>query len=146
MEFRNLQRTHRDDPSTRAPVLGRPSSFPVTLLAPILLLIGTLLYATNAESRPENVRAGMSYYSDDYVVQGLVRDIADEKNYEEVYQFYTYYEVVYDEAGRVVKFVEYRRGEMRRRETYDYEEDGTLGKRTIERPGKEPEVTVVDPE
>ena len=101
--------------------------------------------ASSASARPEKIRAGHSYYSDDYVVTGLVRDIAAEKNYEEVYQSYTFYEAIYDEAGRVVIFKEYKRGEVIRVESYRYEPDGTLIERTIQRPGVLPEVTAVDP-
>jgi hypothetical protein len=37
----------------------------------------------------------------------MVRDIVAEKNYEEIYQFYTYYEVSYDVKARVKIFKEY---------------------------------------
>jgi hypothetical protein len=37
------------------------------------------------------------------VTQGLVRDIGAERNYEEVYQRYRYYEAVYGESERVVE-------------------------------------------
>jgi hypothetical protein len=112
------------------------------------LLVACLLcvsFASLASARPERIRAGHSYYSDDAVVDGLVRDIGAEKNYEEVYQSYTYYEAVYDEAGRVVVFKEYRRGEEILAEEYRYGRDGNLLERTVRRPGKPPEITVVDP-
>lgn len=112
----------------------------------LLLVAAALGSATNADARPERIRAGMSYYSDDYVVEGMVHDIADEKNYEEVYQFYTYYEAIYDEAGRVKEFVEYERGDEVRREKYDYADDDALVRRTVVRPGQPPEVTGVAPE
>jgi len=62
----------------------------------------------------------MPYYSDEYFQEGVVRDIEAEKNYEEVYQFYTYYEVIYDSSKRVKVFREYKRGEVIHEEHYQY--------------------------
>ena len=39
---------------------------------------------------------------------GPVKDIESEKNYEEIWQHYTYYEVVYDADERVTSFKEYK--------------------------------------
>ena len=108
------------------------------ILAAILAALGL---AANAAARPEKVRPGHSYYSDDVTTAGLVRDLVGELNYEEVYQFYRYYEAVYDEAERVVRFVEYLRGDVARVETYSYGPDGGLVERVVERPGQPPEVT-----
>ena len=106
------------------------------------LLLGlALLVPLAAAARPEKVRPGHTYYSDGYVLEGLVRDIAAEKNYEEVYQFYRYYEAVYDEAERVVTFREYVRGELILTEAYRYNSEGVLLERTVKRPGKPDEVT-----
>lgn len=80
----------------------------------------------SAGARPEKVRAGHSYYSDTAVREGPVPDLGPEKNYEEVYRHYTYFEAVYDGAGRVVRFLEYRRGEVVRDERYRYAPDGAL--------------------
>ncbi len=110
------------------------------VLVSILLLASGGL-ASMADARPEKMRPGVSYYSDDFVTNDLVHDIAQEKNYEEVYQLYTFYEVVYDEKERVVVFVEFKRGEMLRREEYVYDAAGALVSRTSHRPGKKPEVS-----
>ena len=83
-----------------------------------LLLLGS---ASLAYSRPEVIRADVPYYSDDYVQQGVVRDIDLEKNYEEIYQFYTYYEVIYDSSERVKIFREYKRGDIIHEEHYQYD-------------------------
>lgn len=106
-------------------------------------LVALFVCAANqvAHARPEKIVAGESYYSDDYIVHDLVRDLAEEKNYEEVYQFYTYYEAIYDAADRVVTFLEYRRGEVITREEYRYRANGTLSTRTVKRAGKPPEIT-----
>ncbi len=83
----------------------------------IVLLVGT---ASLAYSRPELIRAGVPYYSDEYFQQGVVRDIESEKNYEEIYKFYTYYEVIYDSDKRVTVFREYKRGDLIYEEHYQY--------------------------
>jgi hypothetical protein len=104
-----------------------------------VLLAGLLLLpalAHPAAARPERIRPGHSYYSDEVVTQGLVSDIGAERNYEEVYQRYRYYEAVYDEGERVVTFKEYKRGEVIRVERYRWAADGTLAERTVERPGQ----------
>jgi hypothetical protein len=111
----------------------------------LLACLLSLSLPSLVSARPEKIRAGHSYYSDDFVVNGLVRDIAAEKNYEEVYQSYTFYEAVYDEAGRVVVFKEYKRGEEIRAEEYRYGPDGNLLERSVRRLGKPAEITAVDP-
>lgn len=90
---------------------------------PGLLLI---LWVSSASARPEVIRPDVSYYSDDYVQQGVVRDIEIEKNYEEIYQFYTYYEVIYDSSERVRVFREYKRGSVIHEEHYRYEKDSVM--------------------
>ncbi|MBW2419405.1 MAG: hypothetical protein JRH19_12715 [Deltaproteobacteria bacterium] len=92
-------------------------------------------------ARPERVRPGVSYYSDDYVEEGGVGDLAAEKNFEEVYQFYRYYEASYDGAGRVTLFKEFVRGELVRSEHYRYGEAGELVEKRVHRPGAEDEIT-----
>jgi len=113
------------------------------IFAFLLLLnsFGLLLGAAPADARPEKIKPGMSYYSDDFVVAGLVHDLAAEKNYEEVYQFYSYYEVIYDAQERVTIFKEYKRGELIRTEEYRYQPSGDLLERRTLRPGKPVEVT-----
>lgn len=102
------------------------------------LIAGLLALAPSgpAGARPERIRPGHSYYSDETVTQGLVRDIGAERNYEEVYQRYRYYEAVYDGSGRVVTFKEYKRGDVVQVERYRYARDGTLEERVVERPGE----------
>lgn len=118
-------------------------SLRATLL--MVALIAGLGIPLAASSRPEKVRAGESYYSAELAEptnQGLVRALGPEKNYEEVYQFYTYYEFVYDQGGRVVLFREYKRGDVIRTERYNYDASGLLAKRVVAQPGKQDEVTV----
>ncbi len=89
----------------------------------ILLLV---VVSLDASARPEKIRPGVSYYSDEVVEHEGVKDLGEEKNYEEVYQFYRYYEAIYDAAGRVTIFIEYVRGEVHRRDEYSYGPDGKL--------------------
>jgi len=107
------------------------------------VLFGLALVTTppHALSRPEKVREGISYYSNDYIQTGEVRDLADEKNIEEVFQFYTYYEASYDAKGRVIVFKEYKQGNVIYEERYIYNDEGdTPGTKTVFVPGKEPQV------
>lgn len=115
-----------------------------TRVIAVLLLLGScasLVHAREAHARPESIRPGVSYYSDDFVTVGLVHDIVAEKNYEEVFQFYSYYEAIYDARERVVVFKEYRRGELIRTEEYTYRPSGSLLERRTLRPGKPAEIT-----
>ena len=114
----------------------------VVILSATFAVLGS---ATDATARPENIRPDHSYYSDEAAATGLVRDLVGEMNYEEVYQFYRYYEAVYDANERVVRFVEYVRGDVARVEKYTYGPDGGLVERVVERPGQPPEVTRPDP-
>ncbi len=111
-----------------------------------LLVSGLLAFgvASAADARPERIRPGISYYSDEFVVRGQIHDLGTERNFEEVYQLYTYYEVIYDESSRVQVFKEYRRGELIRTEEYRYAPSGEPIQKTIRRPGEEAEVTPID--
>jgi hypothetical protein len=93
------------------------------------------------DARPQKTRPGLPYYSDDFIEKDQIRDLAEEKNYEEVYQFYSYYEASYDEAGRVIVFKEYRRGELIRSDEYHYAPGGSLHERHTSRPGKPVEIS-----
>ncbi|MBW2445454.1 MAG: hypothetical protein JRG83_05975 [Deltaproteobacteria bacterium] len=70
-----------------------------------------------------------------------MHDLAAEKNYEEVYQFYSYYEAIYDAQERVVVFKEYKRAELIRTEEYSYRSSGDLLERRTLRPGVPAEIT-----
>jgi len=95
-------------------------------LAPLLLagLLLMLMAPDSSQARPEKIRPGVSYYSDDFETRGGISDLAGEKNLEEVYQFFRYYEAIYDKSGRVIDFRVYKQGSLERRETYAYSADG----------------------
>ncbi len=95
--------------------------------------------AIPAWARPEIMHEGISYYSNEYFQKGEVKDIVSEKNYEEVYQFYTYYEVIYESAGRVKVFKEYKQGEVIYEEHYHYDDQGVLIKNSVLTPKSEKE-------
>ena len=107
----------------------------------VLVFVCLMLSAPHLEARPETIRAGMKYYSDEYFEEGLVRDIESEKNYEEIWQHYTYYEVVYDSEGRVTVFKEYKQGKVIYEAQYRYGSDDNDVERTVLIPGRSPEVT-----
>lgn len=94
-----------------------------------------------ASSRPETIREGQLYYSDTERIDGLVHDLGAERNFEEVYRRYRYYEATYDGAQRVVIFRSYVRGELERTERYRYAADGSLAERVVQRAGEPPEVS-----
>ena len=71
------------------------------------------------------------------IESGPVRDIGTERNYEEVFQLYRYYEVFYDESERVVRCLEYKRGDVIREDTYRYAEDGSLLEHVTDPPRRE---------
>ena len=100
------------------------------------LVLTPCALAAPASARPETIRAGVSYYSDELVESGPVRDIGVERNYEEVFKLYSYYEVLYDESERVVRCLEYKRGDVIREDTYRYAEDGSLLEHVTDPPSK----------
>ena len=101
---------------------------PSRLLLAIFLL---LAFSNFSEARPERIKPGLSYYSEDCSTKGKVSDISEEKNYEEVFKNYEYYEAVYDDKKRVKIFRAYKRGEILLTERYVYRPDGRLAKKEI---------------
>ena len=98
----------------------------------LLLSVFILLAAADfSEARPERIKPGLSYYSEEYTTAGNVSDIAEEKNYEEVFKNYEYYEAVYDDLKRVKIFKTYKRGEVVLKEEYFYAPDGRLAKKEV---------------
>jgi hypothetical protein len=87
---------------------------------------------------------GIAYYSDDFSLEGDVYRLGEEKNLEEVYQYYAYYEAVHDEQGRVATFEMYQRGDLAWSEHYRYDRKGRLLERRRIRPGRPAEVTRFD--
>ena len=83
------------------------------------------------EFEPYEIKAGMSYYSDEYSSSDGLSELGEEKNFEEVYQYYNYYEAVFDSQERIVIFKAYKQGVVEFSETYSYDTDGSLIKKEI---------------
>lgn len=99
-----------------------------SLLLTVSIILTSALFS---DARPERIKPGLSYYSEDYSIKHSVSDISEEKNYEEVFKNYEYYEAVYDELKRVKIFKTYKRGELILKEEYFYAPDGRLAKKEI---------------
>jgi hypothetical protein len=95
------------------------------------LLVFLQLVAAPSATRPERIRAGQTYYAEDATCANHVCDIGEEKNYEEVFQLYSYYDATYDDKQRIVRFREYRRGDLVRTEEYEYDAEGRLARKKI---------------
>ncbi|MDH5752437.1 MAG: hypothetical protein OEZ59_08480 [Deltaproteobacteria bacterium] len=95
-----------------------------TLLSMVLTAGLLITLSTAALGRPVVMKPDVPFFSDAYVEKNGISDIGPEKNYEEVYRNYNYYQAVYDAKGRVVKFTVFKRGEKEREETYAYTSGG----------------------
>lgn len=99
----------------------------------ILGLVGNLTNPLMVHAVPEKVRPHHSYYSDDFSRTGEIAELAEEKNYEEVYQFYNYYEAIYNEQKRVISFKAYKQGDIEWQEQYFYDNTGKLVKKIVDK-------------
>jgi len=95
----------------------------IILALPVMLCAG--------QFAPYKIKAGISYYSDEYMTIKGLSELGEEKNYEEVYQNYNYYEAVFDSQERIVIFKAYKRGVIEFSETYYYGSDGHPTKKII---------------
>ena len=80
---------------------------------------------------PYEIKPGVSYYSDEYTTTNGLSELGEEKNYEEVYQHYNYYEAVFDSQQRVVIFNAYKQGVIEFSESYYYDPGGRLAKKAV---------------
>lgn len=105
------------------------------MLRPFMLgfVAAALTGASPAWARPESPKPGLPFYSDAYETRGDVSEIKGEKNLEEVYQNYEYFESRYDEKLRPVLFRAYKKGEVVLTEHYSYDASGKLEKKRVER-------------
>jgi len=88
-----------------------------------------------ATASPENIKPGILYYADGYEVEGNVARIGEERNREEVFKNYNYYEAAYDEQKRIILFRAYRKGDVEWEERYSYHPGGGLASRKTIKPG-----------
>lgn len=112
----------------------------------VLIILLLILAASNViaegKFRPYEIKPGVSYYSDEYSTENGIVQLGEEKNFEEVYQFYNYYEAVFDADERIVTFKAYKRGALEFSETYSYDADGSPDKKIVK--GEGGVETVVD--
>jgi hypothetical protein len=97
----------------------------------ICMMLATPGVLWAGEFEPYEIKAGMSYYSDEYSSSDGLSELGEEKNFEEVYQYYNYYEAVFDSQERIVVFKAYKQGIVEFLETYYYGEDGGLIKKEV---------------
>ena len=94
----------------------------------LLLLAGTTDVAL---SRPEIIKPGLSYYADDFTTEDNISELGEEKNYEEVFKNYEYYEATYNKQKRPAMFRIYKKGKIILTEHYFYNGEGKLVKKEI---------------
>jgi len=102
------------------------------LLSAILILAITSI----SQAKPETIKPGLSYFAEDYVTTDRISEITVEKNFEEVFKNYEYFESVYDEKKRVKIFRAYKRGDVVLTEYYSYDSSGKLKEKKVEKEGK----------
>ncbi len=110
---------------------GRYAGNPVSrhACAALLAALAVVAGSGDIQARPENIKPDISYYADECEESGGVFDLVGEKNLEEVYQNYSYCEVIYDRQGRVKTYRQYRRGKVILTEHYIHDKSGRLTKR-----------------
>lgn len=95
-----------------------------------------LAITSTPQAKPENITPGLSYFAEDYETTNNISEITVEKNFEEVFKNYEYFESVYDDQKRVKIFRAYKRGDVILTEHYRYDSKGNLKEKKIEREGK----------
>jgi hypothetical protein len=103
----------------------------MVMVSPAMLCAG--------QFKPYEIHAGASYYSNEYTSNNGIAELGDEKNIEEVYQNYNYYEAVFDDQERIVIFKAYEKGAIEFSETYSYDESGHQAHKVV----KDSEGTIV---
>ena len=90
-------------------------------LLTLVLVVGSM---DALMARPERIVPGDSYYSLDYSAKDGIAELGAPRNFEEVYQMYTYYEGVYDAKQRISHIRAYERGQVIWEERYFYDAEG----------------------
>jgi hypothetical protein len=99
----------------------------------IAMLLATPVAVCAGEFKPYEIKAGVSYYSNEYSSNNGLSELGEEKNLEEVYQNYNYYEAIFDTQERIVTFNAYKQGSIEFSETYYYDKDGQPEKKHIKK-------------
>ncbi|MDJ0956948.1 MAG: hypothetical protein QNI91_08835 [Arenicellales bacterium] len=109
-------------------------SIAIILASPAVLLAGKF--------EPYEIKPGIPYYSDEYTDNNGVSELGEEKNFEEVFQNYNYYEAVFDADKRMIIFKAYEKGAIEFSESYHYDSEGHLIKKVVQ--NSDGSETVVD--
>jgi len=88
-----------------------------------MILVSPIVFGAD-QFQPYEIKAGISYYSNEYSSHEGISELGEEKNYEEVYQNYNYYEAIFDSQERIVTFNAYEKGSIEFFEIYYYKGDG----------------------
>ena len=99
----------------------------------IAMILATPVAICAGEFKPYEIKAGVSYYSNEYSSDNGLSKLGEEKNLEEVYQNYNYYEAIFDAQERIVTFNAYKQGAIEFSESYYYAEDGQPEKKLIKK-------------
>lgn len=102
-----------------------------TLVLSIAIVLATPTVLLAGKFEPYEIKADIPYYSDEYTTNNGVSELGEEKNYEEVYQNYNYYEAIFDSEKRMVVFNAYERGDIEFSESYHYDDEGRLIKKVV---------------
>lgn len=102
----------------------------------LLLIILHFAFVNAASASPETIKAGRLYYADEYEIKSNIAQLGEERNHEEVFKNYNYYEASYDEHKRIILFRAYKKGEVEWEEHYTYHPGGGLASRKIIEQGK----------
>jgi hypothetical protein len=100
------------------------------ILAVVIILVSPAVFCAD-KFQPYKIKAGVSYYSNEYSTEEGVSELGEEKNLEEVYQNYNYYEAIFDAQERIVTFNAYKQGAIEFSETYSYDKQGRPEKKLI---------------
>ena len=97
----------------------------------MLLVLMSSIALSSGKFQPYEIKPGVSYYSDEFTTRNGISELGEEKNFEEVYQFYNYYEAVFDTDKRIITFKAYLRGDLEFSEIYFYDDDGQPIKKVV---------------
>lgn len=112
------------------------------LVLPIAIILASPAGLLAGKFEPYEIKPGVPYYSNEYTDNNGVSELGEEKNYEEIYQNYNYYEAVFDADKRMIIFNAYEKGNIEFSESYHYDSEGRLIKKVVK--NSDGSETVVD--
>ena len=103
------------------------------VLSIAMILVSPIVFGAG-QFQPYEIKADISYYSDEYTSLEGISELGEEKNFEEVYQNYNYYEAIFDSQERIVTFNAYEKGVIEFSEIYYYEGEGRPVRKEVKNP------------